>query len=102
MTTDKEIDNVPDTNVQPKDTYGFSKLTATELRKVITDLVKTNEEVADAKKMYDGAANDTIKEGKTRITAALEFLKIAERTLDDALHETNVTNFLARKNATQA
>lgn len=102
MTTDKEIDNVPDTNVQPKDTYGYSKLSPGELRKVITDLVKSNEEVLDAKKVYVGAANDTIKEGKVRITAALEFLKLAERAGTDVAHENNVVAFLNSKAVTQA
>lgn len=85
--------------VKPNDPYGFGNLTATELRKVISDLVRSNEEVAAEKKDYVGAANDTIKEGKARIGKALEFLALAEKTGKDIAHSNNVTDFLTAKNA---
>jgi hypothetical protein len=100
-TSDKEIDNVPDNNsyIAPVDSYGFNKLTVTELRKEISERVKAIDEVTLAKKTYNEAANDTIKANKQRMAKALEFLKLAEVTETDVVHENNVTDFLARKNA---
>lgn len=100
-TSDKEIDNVPDTNVQPKDTYGYAKMGVGELRKTVIDLVKSNQAVLEAKQDYVSAANDTMKETKNKITAALEFLALAERAGTDLAHENNVVAFLNSK-ASQA
>jgi Glu-tRNA(Gln) amidotransferase subunit E-like FAD-binding protein len=62
------------------DTYGYNRLSSTELRKIIADLVRSNEEVIANKKDMMQAANDTIKETKNKINAALVFLTMAERT----------------------
>jgi hypothetical protein len=64
---------------ETQDTYGYDRLSATELRKIIADLVRSNEEVIANKKDMVQAANETIKETKNRITAAVEFLTMAEK-----------------------
>jgi predicted GTPase len=78
-----------------EDTYGYSRLTPTELRKVIADLVRSNEEVISNKKDMVQAANDTIKETKTRITTAVEFLTLAERAGMAAATEKRADQLLA-------
>jgi hypothetical protein len=87
--------------IKPSDPYGYSNLSATELRKVITDLVRSNEEILADKKEYAAAAADAIKGGKDRINKALEFLSIVERTGANLIHENNVTDFLSAKGVTK-
>lgn len=76
------------------DSYGYEKLTAVELRKVITDLTKTLLTLKEEKKDWLAAANDAIKETQARVEAAVEAYKQAERAGADAAHEKNVVQFL--------
>lgn len=75
--------------------YGYDKLNATEIRKVIADLVKSNIELIDQKKEYNTGANEVIKETKLKIEYAVDALKEAERAVGDAKHESNVRQFLS-------
>lgn len=80
--------------INPKDPYGFSKMGVVELRKMIADEVKALAIVEDAKKDYVGAVADTIKEGKTRIKKAVEFLVLAEAAGKDLAIEEGTVTFL--------
>ncbi len=82
------------TKVTPNDPYGFSKMNSTELRKVIADETKSIQEVEENKKAFVGAVNDTIKEGKTRVKNAVEFLRASEAAGTDLAHEKAVVSFL--------
>ncbi len=85
--------------VNPNDPYGFAKLSATELRKMIADETKSMQEVSDNKKALVGAINETLAESKTRIKKAVEFLLLAEAAGTDLAHENRVVSFLKTADA---
>jgi hypothetical protein len=60
--------------------YNYDKLNVTELRKIIADLAKDRQQVASDKKDYVTSANEVLKENKERTDAAVDALRIAERT----------------------
>ncbi len=80
--------------INPKDPYGFANLGVEELRKMIADEVKNLEIVEQAKKDYVGAVNDTVKEGKTRVKKAVEFLRLAEAAGKEIAIENATVSFL--------
>lgn len=82
-----------DTN-NTKDTYGYSKMTAVELRKVITDLTRDTLTVQEDKKAYVGGVNDVVKENNKRVKVAVEALKVVEQNGVDKVHEKKVAEFL--------
>ena len=88
-------------DVNVKDPYGFAKLTVVELRKMIADEVKQLEVVTEAKKDYNGAVADTIKEGKTRIKKAVEFLRLAEAAGQELALENTTVSFLKSATTTK-
>jgi len=90
-------DNTPDVEVadtKPNDPFGFEKLTMTELRKIIAEFVRSNEELLADKKAYVDSINEVVKDTKGKIKSALEFLQLAEAAHKDNVHENNVTDFL--------
>jgi uncharacterized protein YoxC len=82
------------TKTDTKNPYGYDKLTATELRKVIADLMKSVLELKQDKKDYVSAANEAIKETDARIKSAVEALRMVEQAGTDVAHKEQVVGFL--------
>lgn len=76
------------------DTFGYDKLSTTELRKVISDLTKQVLELKSDKREWVSAANEAIKETNSRIERAVEALRDAEKAGTDLAHERAVDVFL--------
>jgi hypothetical protein len=84
---------------QAKDGYGFAKMTATELRKVVADITKDMFGLLEDKKTYVAGINDVLKESRVRLAAAIAQLELIERGQADAAHEVRVEEFLAKVEA---
>lgn len=94
MNTEENEEKDTKVVVTPGNTYGYDKLTKTELRKVISDLTKSVLELRADKKTFVDAANEAIKDTDARIRSAAEALKYAEATGADDAHEQRVSDFL--------
>lgn len=67
------------------DDYGFENKTVDELRKIVTDLVNDNMDLAHTKKEYVAGINSVVKENNKKIEAAMESIKT--RSANDAALE---------------
>lgn len=90
------------TTTDERDPYGFSQMSATDLRKVITDITRESYELEEEKKDYVAGVSDILKENKQRVKTALAALKQLGQKEADAAHEQRVDNFLRSVPAKQA
>jgi hypothetical protein len=79
------------------DEYGFTKLTVSELNKLIADKVKSNNQLKDQKKEYVSSVNAVVTENNKQIKAALSARITAEQTQTNQVHEQTVADFLSDK-----
>ena len=77
-----------------KDEFGYDKLGAVELRKVISDLVREAENLNEEKREFNGAINENLKSIKTRVKRAVELLTATEKNVKDSDHEFEVAKIL--------
>jgi hypothetical protein len=72
------------TPADPQNPYGYVGKNEEELRKLIVDLVRQNEDLKVDKKEFVKSANEVLKENSTRISHALEAIKnVARNSLED-------------------
>lgn len=78
-------------NVDP---YGFEKETADGLRRIVTDMVKSDMQLRVDKKEYVAGVNEVLKENKKRTEAAVARLLQIEGASADKLHDRLAEAFL--------
>lgn len=79
------------------DTFGYDKLSAFELRKIISDLYGDNLDMSEQKKAYVDGINEVIKNNKERMDVAISFLRAAVKAGQDQEHERAVDKFLSER-----
>jgi len=81
-------------NESEKCPYGYDKMSATELRKIVSDITKSNLELMDDKHEFLSGVKEVLKESNKKIKFAVASLKRVERGESAATHESNVAAYI--------
>jgi predicted transcriptional regulator of viral defense system len=77
------------------DTFGFDKMSADELRRIVTTLFRDNIDMKEQKKAYTDGINEILKNNQERMEMACSFITALEKSGQDGAHEKRVADFLA-------